>query len=219
LEARAEYAVNELTVAAKLRPGDRRIDGWLAGARVSSERMRYGATSSKSLQSVLDAIPVRPTFNLWTALILFNQVDASSPLYDRLAGEAKRFVDSVSAGADPCKERPRDCRASVHAPYNFQGALTMLGDVFLRRAEYFLKKGDIPRAMQMAGYAKGVYSQLDAPDQAKATKSWREREGLTVRQERVATVLERRLPKGDLVNSEAYRQVYECASCHGRVNH
>ena len=216
LAARADYVVTTLVTAAQLRPNDRRIDSWLAAARANVEFVKTGAVSEKSLVNALDVIPVRPTFNLWTALLMFRDHDESEALVDRLSIEAKRFVDAISSGNDPCKQFPQDCQNGQLAPYNNQGAMSSLGDLFLRRSEMFLQRGDIPQAMQMAGYAQGTYAQLDRPENQAATKAWPDFAALAMRKTRIAQIQKRQKPEGNFKKLESYLPVYECASCHGR---
>lgn len=215
LAARVNYALSELKAAAKLRPDDRRIDGWIQGAQSILERIETGKISAQTQTAVLNAIPVRPTFNLWTALIILHDEDASS--LGELAAAAKNFVDASSdKKTDPCKKYPQDCLSGPKAPYNFQGAIVELGDIFLRRAEYYLQKGDIQNAMIMAQYAEGTYAQLDLPANKALTEKWPARDIIALRKNRLAQVMNKQVPKGPLVNQEQYQRAYQCGSCHSK---
>lgn len=216
LAARVNYALSELKAAAKLRPNDRRIDGWIQGAQSILERIETGKISPQTQTAVLNAIPVRPTFNLWTALIILHDEDAAS--LGELAAAAKSFVDASSnkGKTDPCKDYPQDCLSGPKAPYNFQGAIVELGDIFLRRAEYYLQKGEIRNAMMMAEYADGTYAQLDLPANKAQTEKWPARDIIALRKSRLAQVMNKQVPKGPLVNQEQYQRAYQCGSCHSK---
>jgi hypothetical protein len=218
--ARYEHSLEDMELAAKLRPDDRRIDSWVAAEKLDIEKTRIGKIPSNALIASLDAIPARPTFNLWTSMLLFKEEPPDSELFARLAGESKNFVDQVRQGNDPCKSRPRDCRNGNLAPYNVQASVTILADVFLRRAASLYQSGDVPHAMEMASYAKGTYSQLQSTLHAKKTASWPDRPALKDRLQRVSDLLQSHSTKPatepELQRTENYRRVYECSSCHGR---
>ena len=214
--ARAQHVIEDDELAAKLRPEDHRIDSWLAAAKIGKERIQAGEISQQALIDSLDAIPVRPTFNLWTSFMLLKDQPADSKLFARLAGEAKGFVDKMKTGDNPCAKRPEDCENGPKAPYNLQASITELGDVFLRRAESLLKAGDVPHAMEMAGYAKGSYASLDKPEHAADTKAWPDAFALVDRLARVEAIQHGHVAKPLLARTDNYRRPYECASCHGR---
>jgi hypothetical protein len=218
LMARAQYALSELDMAATLRPDDRRIDSWRVSVRTNMEKIRTGAVSGASLSPLLDTIDARPTFNLWTALLIFQTRDASTDLFGRLIDAAKTFVDSTNSGADPCSARPQDCQNGLRAPYNIQSAVTVLGDVFLRRSNQLLRAGDVAAAMPLAYYAQGTYSQLRTPLQLPHTKTWPDRSALVVREESVRKLLNgEHFDDAALVESDDYQRAYDCSACHGRA--
>lgn len=217
MTARAQHAIDDLEFAFKLRPDDRRIDSWLAAARIQKEKIATGdKLSEKVLTDSLDAIPVRPTFNLWTSFLLFRDQPSDSALFARMAGDAKGFVDKIKNGEDPCAKKPEDCGNTPIAPYNVQAAVVELGDVFLRRAEVYSKAGDIPHAMQMAGYAAGSYAQLNKPEHAAETKAWPDAVAIAARLDRVAAIQGGHVESPLLDRTANYRRPYECATCHGR---
>jgi hypothetical protein len=216
LLARAKHVIEDMELAAKLRPEDHRIDSWLAAAKINKQKIKTGRVSKKALTASLNAIPTRPTFNLWTSFLLLREQPADSKLFVRLVGEAKSFVDKIKEGKDPCKERPRDCLNGNLAPFNFQASIVELGDVFLRRAESLLAAGDIPHAMEMAAYAKGSYANLDKPEHTSETKSWPDYLVLTERLARVSSVQSGHAAGPLLAQTDNYLRPYECSSCHGR---
>lgn len=217
MTARAQHAIDDLELAFKLRPDDHRIDSWLAAARIQKEKISTGdKLSEKVLTDSLDAIPVRPTFNLWTSFLLFRDQPSDTALFARMTGEAKGFVDKIKDGNDPCKDKPEDCGNTPIAPYNVQAAVVELGDVFLRRAETLLQAGDIPHAMQMAGYAAGSYAQLNKPEHAAETKAWPDAVAIAERLDRVHAIQSGHVASPLLDRTANYRRPYECATCHGR---
>lgn len=217
LLARAEYCIHQLTTALKLRLDDRRIDSWIESAKTQKDQIKSGLPPSNTLlKAAMDAIPIRPTFNLFTAILLFESVDAAHPLFERLAREAKQFVDATSSGDNPCYKYPQDCQNGSHAPYNLQASVTVLGDVFLRRSEYFLQKNDIPRAMEMAGYARETYSVLESPKHIEVSKTWPDRPLVQIRKDHIEQIHKMQMPSVPLHKTGAYAQAYDCASCHGR---
>jgi len=214
--ARAQHVIEDDELAAKLRPEDHRIESWLAAAKLGKERIQAGEITQQALIDSLDAIPVRPTFNLWTSFLLFKDQPADTILFVRLVGEAKGFVDKMKTADNPCAKRPEDCGNGPKAPYNLQASVTELGDVFLRRAETLVQAGDVPHALEMAGYAKGSYATLDKPEHAADTKAWPDAIALVDRLARVEAIQQRRVAKPLLARTDNYRRPYECASCHGR---
>lgn len=216
LKARATYALSELEAAAKLRPNDRRIDGWIVGAKSILERIDTGGISKQTQEAIVNAIPVRPSFNLWTALIVLHNENAAS--LEALATEAKNFVDASTGNSptNPCTIHPEDCVSGPKAPYNFQGAVVELGDIFLRRAEYYLQKGDTFKAMIMTKYTEGTYAQLNLPANAAHTQSWPARDVIALRMQRLAQIKQREIPTHPLVPMPQYQRAYECGSCHSK---
>jgi len=146
--------------------------------------------------------------------MLHNEPSASK---QELLKAAKNFVDTANQGKGPCTLHPEDCISTWKAPYNFQAAVTELGDVFLQQAEYCLKRGDIEKAMTMAGFADGTYSQLFQPKHIEETKKWPDYDVLAMRKKRLAEIHNRRISKDSLRMMSQYQRTYECASCHGRV--
>ena len=219
LIARARYTISSLELAARLRPDDRRIDSWLAAAQINLDKISNGGISDQSLKHALDAITIRPTFNLFTAIILFHGHSENSPMFTQLAQEAKKFVDATSSGSDPCANHPEDCGSGSKSPFNLQASVTMLGDVFSREAEHLLRSGNIPGAMQMVGYAKGTYAHLQADAQVDATNKWSDSAVLSQRITYLETLKPGATPEISAFTSlSGYNRVYECSSCHGRAS-
>ena len=218
LIARFNYLIEEFMVAAQLRPDDRRIDSWIAASKRGLDQFQNGGQPSQdALEGVLDAIAIRPTFNLWSAILVFKSQNADTPLFERLTSASKYFVDGVSQGINPCTDRPQDCGNGVHAPYNYQAGAIELGDVFLRRAEALFNQEEIPEAMEMLAYAKGTYAQMNQPAHAAQTKSWPDHAALNDRAEWITKLQQvPRLPNGTIANSSSFKLVHECATCHGR---
>lgn len=215
LLARARYALANLALAAQLRPDDRRIDSWTVAVQASIERIQNGQVSEAALTKVLDTIDERPTFNLWTALLIFRGRDASSELYGRLVAAAKDFVDSAS---DPCSQHPQDCQNGPHAPYSFQSSVTVLGDAFLRRANRLMQDGRVGDAMLLAHYAQGTYARLNAPTHGLDTQAWPDRSAIGPRIDAVQKLLNAQtLNDVSFVASDDFRRAYECSACHGRA--
>ena len=131
--------------------------------------------------------------------------------------QQKNFVDTSNGSKDPCKARPEDCQNGPKAPYNFRRAIVELGDIFLRRSEYFLRNGDILNTMIMAKYAEGTYAQLTLPAHVVQTNRWPAREIMTLRTNRLDQINNKQIPKGSLVDMEQYqRRAYACGSCHSK---
>lgn len=218
LVSRAQYAASELIAAADLRRDDRRIDSWLVAVKTTMEHIQTGQISNTSLSAVLDTIDVRPTFNLWTAILILNGHDASSELFTRLVAASKGFVDSSGSGNGPCALHPQDCRNGIRAPFNTQASVVVLGDVFLRKANQLIKAGDIGSGVRLASYANETFQQLFKPEHLQHTQKWPDRNGLVVRQETVAKLLTAQPVKDEsLVSSDDFQRIYECSSCHGRA--
>lgn len=215
LIARIQYCISEFAMAAHLRPEDRRIDGWIIGTEAQLDEIKTGKISKSTYTKMMSAISARPSFNLWTAILTFHQSDAAS--LGSLEKAARNFVDAANQGKDPCTLHPRDCQNNAIAPFNFQASVIELGDVFLRRAEYFLQKSDIQNAMTMAEYANGTYASLNSPLHISSTEKWPDRETITLRKTRLNHIQNKQLPKKSLIAMEQYQRAYECSACHGRV--
>lgn len=218
LIARGQYAISELTSAAALRKDDRRIDSWLVSVKTTLEHIQIGKVANASLAAVLDTIDVRPTFNLWTAILMFRGHDVSSGLFARLVSASKAFVDVSGTGSGPCAVRPQDCGNGIRAPYNLQASVTVLGDVFLRKANQLLQSGEIASGVSLAHYAKGTYELLSKPAYLSETQTWPDRSGIALRQVAMAKLLTAQ-PMDDVafIEAEDFRRPYECSSCHGRA--
>lgn len=219
LLARAAYSVKSLEDAAKLRPNDRRIDSWLAGAKIIHEKIETGDVSERALAEALATVAVRPSFNLWSAIILFKDLDEKSSYFGELLTESQKFVDAIRAGANSCKNNPEDCRNGANAPHNLQAAIVELGDVFLRGAEFFASKGDIGNAMKLSMYAQGTYKMLSSPENAEATQKWPDKEALDERLEyaKKFNPMNKQVVPGTFRALKHYQRAYDCASCHGRA--
>lgn len=214
LQARAKYIISELKTAANLRPNDHRIDSWIVGAKSLAEKIQTGSISKSTQKAIINTITTRPSFNLWTAILLLHNEDPASN--QELLQASRNFVDAANQGKDPCTLHPKDCISTWKAPYNFQAALTELGDVFLQQAEYFLTKGNIEKAMMLAGFAEGTYSQLFKPKHIEETIKWPDYEVLMMRKGRLAEIRNHIIPKDPLRSMSQYQRAYQCASCHGR---
>lgn len=215
LKARAQYAIADFEQASKLRPDDRRIDSWRLGAVANLDRIELGRLSKQTQAQILKAIALRPSFNLWTAILILHNEDASS--LEKLGDAAKNFVDQMKKN-DPCKAHPTDCINGTIAPFNFQAAVVELGDVFLRRAEYYLLEDDLKNAAIMTAYAEGTYAQLEKSEHAASTKEWPDNDVLTLRKSRLEGLKKRVVNTDSLVGMELYEKAYECSSCHGRAS-
>jgi hypothetical protein len=218
MKARAEFALKELITAAKLRPNDQRISSWIAGARHGILLLENGdRVPEESLRAAIDAIPLRPTFNLWSAILIFRTQNAGIEMFGELATAGKNFVNHLGDPTNPCLARPEDCQNGIKARYNLQSSLVTLGDTFLRRAEYLLETGDIGQAMELLSYAKGTYDQLFTAKNIKHTQSWYDQDVIAERREYIVEMLRTRKPRKILLHQTAnYARPYECASCHGR---
>lgn len=215
LEARAKFSVLELQHAAKLRPNDYRIAGWIAATKGEVERIHSGHISKSIEDGILQSIAKRPSFNLWTAiLMLHNEPQFSKqPLVDA----AMAFVQQESQGQSECMLHPDDCMSTWKAPYNLQASVTELGDVFLQQAEYDLARKRISKAMEMAEYAKGTYAVLSKPEHLELTQKWPDFDALALRMKRLTDVQNQKRAKEPLDKMSLYQRVYECSSCHGRL--
>lgn len=217
LKARAEFAHQELIEALRLRPDDQRILSWIAGAKHGRLVLENDGTVQKSLREALDSIPLRPTFNLWSAILIFRNHSADSDMYGELASAGKTFVNHLGDSTNPCVTKPQDCENGIKAEYNIQSSLVTLGDTFLRRAEFLLDVGRIGEAMELLSYSQGTYKQLFSEKNIEHTNSWSDKDVITERMEYVAEMFKTRKPRKLLLNGTSnFARPYECASCHGR---
>ena len=217
LVTRAAYALKELSMASKLRPEDKRIDAWMAAANAALEKVKDGEISDRAIAAAFGAVTTRPSFNLLTALVLFQDEDASSARYEHVVAAAQKYVDASADGSEACKAHPEDCSNGPNAAYNLQGAAVIVGDIFLRRSEYFLEKDDLTSASQMAGYAQGTYQLLEKEAAAEATARWPDKSALELRTSRLDRIHEALVPTEPFQKHPDYGRSYECASCHGRA--
>lgn len=203
LKMRAQVATLELEKAKVLRSNDLRIPSWIAGSRRT-----YTDTS---LREALDAIPLRPTFNLWTAILMFHTQSADTEMFGELALAGKHFVDSLSHSDNPCATKPEDCRSGPKAPYNLQSSLVTLSDTFTRRAEVLLLRGEFREAMEYLSYAQGTLKQLPLES------DWGDQEVVEERADYIQEMLRVKKPRSLLLHETPnFKRAYECSSCHGR---
>ncbi len=219
LATRFKNASNELAQAKKLRPDDERIDGWQLVPIAGLDILKQGKTAPNTLQSALD-LNTRPSFNMGTTVVLFKYENASSGLFKKILLKMKGFVDAyVKDGTTPCKDYPRDCKNRFFAPYNIEVSRVFIGDVFLRQAEQLLVDGDIAGATQMNAYAKNAYNAMNYEVPSSELLRWFEQPMLKARLDYLKKLDARVTPKPSAFQqTSAYKVIYQCASCHGRVS-
>lgn len=200
-------AIDNLKLARELRPNDKRIPGWLQGAKATLYRIQGEPIKDQILQKAVAAIDARPTFNLWTAILIFRDQDPNREPFEQLLSKAKDFADLMRGSDNPCLKLPTDCQNSPAAPNNFSSAIYTLADVFIRASNKRLHQGNIPEAMMFAGYAKGTLGNISSQPNPL----------LEYRMGLVASLFNRqRFADAELLANDRYHQPYTCKACHSK---
>ena len=211
--ARRARAVDLLQRAHRLRPADRRIESWVAGAQVAYARaVGDHAAEATGVQQLLDAIDAEPTFNLWTAFIVLRDEPAGSDRFAALFAKAAAFVQSGRCrDVTPGSVDARNCKSGPLAPHNTQAAVVMLADPFLRRGEQLLHDGRVGDAMPILGTAAGILHTLSTDDNRAATDAWSARAAYVARVARLTQAMHSQAVVPDRLDNDA---VYACTACH-----
>jgi hypothetical protein len=214
--ARHRAAVDAVEHAAVARPDDGRIASWRAAMHAHVVEQAEGKFSAESLDRLLVAVEVSPSFNLFTALILFRDQPIDSPQSVRLFARVERYIaETPCRDARPETPEGRICLNGPRAPHNNLTARVMIGDVYLRRGEAAFAAGDFARAMPLVMTAKGVYDTAYDPERRDETRTWRNGALVGARLERVAALRPGQPPLSPAFwRSTDYERIYECSSCH-----
>ncbi len=214
--ARHRAAVDAVENAALARPDDGRIASWRAAMHAHAVDEAEGKLSADALDRLLAAVEVLPSFNLFTALIMFRDQPIDSPQSAALFARVERYLADL-----PCRDvRPdtpegRICLNGPRAPHNNVTARVMIADVYLRRGEAAFAARDFARAMPLVFTAKGIYATAFDPERRDETRAWRNGPLVQARLERVASLWPGQPPPAsDFWRSTDYERIYECSSCH-----
>ncbi len=114
-----------LTRAIELAPDDLRIPGWLAIYRVRFSQM-IGTEEAKqaAIDEMIAAADLYPDFNNFSLAISFIGLPLDTP-YPAMA------VERMEAILD-CGDRVDVCRNTALVPFNIQGSMATLGDMYAR---------------------------------------------------------------------------------------
>jgi hypothetical protein len=220
--ARAEgtlrrHRVGELLVRAqRLRPKDGRIASWIAAASAHEHSLPGGELGDAEKQGLLAAIEVDPLFNLFTALIVMRNEPLDSPRGRALFDRTQTFLQAqMCKDVVPGTKQARYCRDTPLAPWNEEAATVILSDVFARKGEDALRRGDVPTAMPALGMAKGLLAVLEDDAHREATSRWKHRPLVEARRKRLAALAPGQpVPDASFWRSDVYEAMYTCATCH-----
>lgn len=214
LAAREALALGFFERAQVVLSEDKRISGWIAGARIRLDVARNGKPSRESVALLLEAAEAYPLFNLFSGLILAHDYDLG-PEADRRLFE---MVKLMTSDKSPCKESGAHCGSSDLAPFADQGAAVLMADAYLKHGAALL--GDTDKANDKegnhdAGMALILYTSPYVKSPAK-THRWPQIEALNRRSEEARAFMRHRKPLDDPWSSASARAVHQCSSCHSK---
>jgi hypothetical protein len=211
------HRVGELLVRAwRLRPGDGRIASWIAAASAHEHGLPGGELGDAEKHGLLTAIEVDPLFNLFTALIVMRNEPLDSPRGRALFDRTQAFLQAqMCKDVVPGTKQARFCRDTPLAPWNEEAATVILSDVYARRGEDALRRGDVPGAMPALGMAKGLLAVLEDDAHREHASRWKHRPLVDARRKRLAALVPGQpVPDASFWRSDAYEGMYACATCH-----
>jgi hypothetical protein len=210
------HRVGELFVRAqRLRPKDGRIASWIAAAG-AHEHGRAGELDDADKGKLLAAVEVDPLFNLFTALIVMRNEPLDSPRGRALFDRTQAFLQAqMCKDIVPGTKQARYCQNTPLAPWNEQAATVILSDVYARRGEDALRRGDVASAMPALGMAKGLLAVLDDDAHREVASRWNHRPLVEARKKRLAALAPGQpVPDASFWRSADYEGMYTCATCH-----
>lgn len=211
------HRVGELLVRAqRLRPKDGRIASWIAAASAHEHTRPTGELADGDMGKLLDAVEVDPLFNLFTAIIVMRREPVDSPRGRAIFDRTQAFLQAqMCKDIVPGTKQARFCGNTPLAPWNEQGATVILSDVFARRGEDALRRGDVPAAMPALAMAKGLLAVLDDDAHRATTARWKRAPLVDARKKRLAALAPgQTVPDASFWRSDAYEAMYACAACH-----
>jgi hypothetical protein len=211
------HRAGELFVRAqRLRPKDGRIASWIAAASAHEHGLPGGEMGDAEKHGLLAAVEVDPLFNLFTALILMRHEPLDSPRGRALFDRTQAFLQAqMCKDVVPGTKQARFCQDTPLAPWNEEAATVILADVYARRGEEALRRGDVPAAMPALATAKSLLAVLEDDAHREATSRWKHRALVEARSKRVAALAPGQpLPDASFWRSDAYEAMYACATCH-----
>jgi hypothetical protein len=231
------HRVGELLVRAqRLRPDDGRIASWIAAASAHEHTLPSGSLGDPDMGKLLAAVEVDPLFNLFTAIIVMRKEPIDSPRGRALFDRTQAFLQArMCDGIVPGTKQARFCGDTPLAPWNEQAATAILSDVYARRGEDALRRGDVPAAMPALATAKALLAVLDDEAHREATSRWKHAPLVDARKKRLAALAAvlggggggsadsagsapkppgQPVPDAAFWRSDAYEGMYACAACH-----
>ncbi len=211
------HRVGELFVRAqRLRPKDGRIASWIAAASAHEHALPGGALGDAEMAGLLTAVEVDPLFNLFTAIIVMRKEPIDSPRGRALFDRTQAFLQAqMCKDVVPGTKQARFCQDTPLAPWNEEAATVILSDVYARRGEDALRRGDVPNAMPALGMAKGLLGVLEEGAHREAASRWKHRPLVEARRKRLAALAPGQpVPDASFWTSDAYESMYACATCH-----
>ena len=211
------HRVGELLVRAqRLRPKDGRIASWIAAASAHEHTHLDGKLGDAEMQGLLTAVEVDPLFNLFTAIIVMRKEPIDSPRGRALFDRTHAFLQAqMCKDVESGTKQARFCGDTPLAPWNEEAATVILSDVYARRGEDALRRGDVPSAMPALGMAKGLLAVLDDGAHREAASRWKHGPLVEARRKRLAALAPGQpVPDASFWASDAYEGMYACATCH-----
>jgi hypothetical protein len=211
------HRVGELFVRAqRLRPKDGRIASWIAAASAHEHGLPGGEIGDAEKERLLAAVEVDPLFNLFTAIIVLRHEPMDSPRGRALFDRTQAFLDAqMCKDVVPGTKQARFCQDTPLAPWNEEAATVILSDVYARRGEDALRRGDVPSAMPALGMAKGLLSVLEKDAHRDAVSHWKHGPLVEARRKRLLSLVPGQpLPDASFWRSDTFEALYACATCH-----
>jgi hypothetical protein len=216
LIARKKRIVRYIEIAQIYRSSDQRISSWLAGAKASLEKEENGVLSIKAIDALLKAATDYPAFNLFTAILALR----NEKLTDSQKLQVLTLTEQMVGPQNPCRTSggaDHVCLNGWKAPFNFQTAVALLGDVLIKQAELDIlnnNSSNIQDGYRLAYTAKGVYSSAFSETMKNTTAVWENRNALQERIVKTDLLIQSKNGFGTFWQSQSGVRTYQCASCH-----
>ena len=216
--ARWRQTVSYLQTALALLPGDRRIPGWLAGARAGLEFSERGVVSEETFSALINEVVAYPELNMLTALLALSEVPLSLEQEHELLSYTTDMTDILKSPCSPFKINPDvTCKNSDKVPHNLQNSINILSDVFLREAKRLSDadpQGNHWAVRTMALKAMLIHLTNTFPVYSGTADAWVRKDLLTERKKLIQkTIVDSHAAEAFWEKSWRER-AYQCAACH-----
>lgn len=211
--SRELYRIRLLEEALKVIPDDKLVQGFKLGAEIWYEKFTQKTVSKKLIKSMMDLAKKEPIPNIFSALIVANEITLSVEEQARIDKLRKKALNKFRLGLLHRSDRPHDetplaFNGKAYAPFAQQAARVILADSTLKAA---MSLTGFPRGYN-ATFALKTYQSLFKEKTSEKTEQWPNKNILVKRIETTQEFLNS--GKKPAIDNEETRKLYSCASCH-----